>query len=116
MTWEEAKLEAEEIMRNLRTQYQPFDVRLVLRALSRQHHKEKPMEKQTAMVIVSEVPFTVQASGSFGGGYTKPSSKESLVKDAAAALGYELYGRRDVKFIGPDWVRDALKKQGFEKI
>lgn len=74
------------------------------------------MEKQTATVIVTESPCTVRASGSFGGGYSKPSSKESLVRDAASALGYELYGQREVKFIGPDWVREALKKQGFDKI
>lgn len=97
-------------------QYQPSDVRLVLRAISRLHHKDQTMEKQIAMVIVSESPFTVRASGSFGGGYTKPSSKESLVQDAAAALNYELYGQREVKLIGPEWVRDALKKQGFENI
>lgn len=116
ITWKEAQAIAHRLLNELARAHQPEDIRLVLRALNRQHHKEKPMEKQTAMVIVSEAPYKVKASGSFGGGYTTPSSKENLVKDAATALVYELYGQREVSFVGPDWVREELRKQGFDKI
>lgn len=69
---------------------------------------------KTASVIITEAPPCVRANGPHGGGYTKPSTKEALVADAAYALGYELYGQRPVRFIGPAWVKEELVKQGFE--
>jgi stress-induced morphogen len=45
MTWTEAKIKAAEIMKTLRAQFPPEAVRLILRALSRQHQKDKAMNR-----------------------------------------------------------------------
>jgi hypothetical protein len=44
MTWPQAKLKAEEVTKNLRSEFPPEAVRLILRALSRQYQKEKTHE------------------------------------------------------------------------
>ena len=75
--------------------------------------KRNAMKTQTPQVIVTESPPRVQACGSFGGGYSKPSTKDELVRDTASALAYEGFGRREVKLIAPEWVRAELEKQGF---
>lgn len=70
----------------------------------------------TPTVIATEAPPCVRAQGTFGGGYTRPCGRQNLVEQSAAALNYEQYGTRDVNFIGPEWVRDELRRQGFDKI
>lgn len=45
MTWSDAKIEADKIMKSLRAQFSPESVRLILRALSRQYQKEKTMKQ-----------------------------------------------------------------------
>lgn len=51
MTWLEAKLQAKRIMGELLANHSPEDVRLILRALSRLHHKPmKTTEKQTKFI------------------------------------------------------------------
>lgn len=45
MNWAEAKIKADEIMKSLRAQFAPESVRLILRALSRQHQRDKAMKE-----------------------------------------------------------------------
>lgn len=68
----------------------------------------------TVIVTAQGDGYKVQAQGTFGGGYTKHSSKENVVNEAASALAHELYGQRPVTLIAEQWIRDELKGQGFE--
>jgi len=69
----------------------------------------------TPMVIVTDTaPYTVRAMGTYGGGYTEPGNRDTLVARAANALGYELYGRRRVDLVAPAWVKTALREMGYK--
>lgn len=41
MTWPESKAVAAELMKDLQRRFRPEEIRLILRALSRLHHKDK---------------------------------------------------------------------------
>jgi hypothetical protein len=58
--------------------------------------------------------FMVEANGTFGGGYSLPCSRESVIDQTIRGLHYELWGRRAVKVTCPDFVRLALRERGYE--
>jgi hypothetical protein len=51
MTWSESKAVAAEVIKNLRSRFSEPEIRLVLRALSRLHHKKTPVMKFTAPIL-----------------------------------------------------------------
>ena len=69
----------------------------------------------TPQVIAEDYgPCVVTAQGTFGGGYSQPGSKETLVQRTARALVHELYGQREVHLIAPEWVRQELLSMGYQ--
>jgi hypothetical protein len=55
MTWSEAKAKAAEIMKTLRSQFSPPEIRLILRALSRLTHKDKPAHEDKTKIPPGEM-------------------------------------------------------------
>jgi len=83
MTWNQAKAKADQIMSELRAQHQPADVRLVLRALSRQHHKENIMN--TTNIPTNNISGAITTRYFYVGG-----AKSSGCRRATVALAKKL--------------------------
>jgi len=56
----------------------------------------------------------IEATGTFGGGYTQIVPWEQAVDATQSALMYELFGRRPVRLICPTEIHQELRHRGLE--
>lgn len=70
MDWKTAQQTARKLLEAIAQTHQPEEIRLVLRALQREYHKETTMNIPT--IIVSKTgpnSYKIDVSGRFGGGF-----------------------------------------------
>jgi len=111
MTWEETKAVAAEEMKNLRRRFTEPEIRLVLRAMTRLHHKTNP-PMQTPTIIVSEPrpgQFQIDVSGRFGGGFRNfMTDREGVLGRLSLLKSYDC-GDEPAAVIVPDSLRPVFE-------
>jgi len=110
MTWDEAKNEARRIMKSLSAEFQPEAIRLILRALNRQHHKEKAMQRPQIIVLEpSPGTFQISVSGRFGGGFSNLTTDRSGVISKLTYLKSFDCGDEPAAVIVPETLQEEFR-------
>ena len=111
MTWSAAKIQAAQIIKTLRAQFQPEEIRLILRALTRQHQKEKDI--QTPTIIIAEVgpdTFQIDVSGRFGGGFRGFHTDRAGVISRIGMLKSYDCGQEPAALVVPETLKAEFQK------